>query len=625
MFVMLAVAPAARAEVIVAVTEDPVINDTVPQNLIAVDSANPGVLVSRPGTNSATAIPLQLSDDALLTQQVLAIDYRPADGKLYAVIQSNPVGGGNTSNTLSTINTVTGEVVPVDTSPTEGTIGTPFQPPGSELDPDLGIDFNPVVDLLRVVTEGDENMRVDPDTGLLVGGVQDTNLAYQGGVPADADVVAAAYTNNRAGASATQLFAVDSANDRYAQQTNPNGGVLVSLATPFQATDDDKGYDISAAGRGFIANNVGANTFLVNVDPTTGALGASLPFGAPGVVYPSISAVPAGQFAIDDVTVVENGGNAQLTVRRAAGSTDTVQVTLTATPGSATAGGDYTPPPGAPLTFAEGETEKAISIPLTDDAANEPTETFTLTLSNPTRGAGLDDATATVQIIDDDPAPPPPEDLPPSVEITTPAQGALVPVSGTTVEATSSDDNAVASVAIYVGTRLLCTDSSAPHSCALTPSAAEVGPVTLSAIATDSAGQIAATLRQITIDRFAPQGLTLAVDLRPASSGARGVSLIASGELQLPGAAKPQGCAGKVELNLVSDPDQIRITKHRVVKLQSDCSFRRSVKMRPRDIRRSGKVVVSAAFLGNEFASGVEAAQVSVRLPAGGPRAAGSR
>ena len=64
-----------------------------------------------------------------------------------------------------------------------------------------------------------------------------------------------------------------------------------------------------------------------------------------------------------------------------------VSVDYATADGTAAAGADYTATSGT-LTFAAGETEKTVSVPLLDDAIDEGKETFTLELSNP-RGAFL--------------------------------------------------------------------------------------------------------------------------------------------------------------------------------------------------------------------------------------------
>ena len=81
----------------------------------------------------------------------------------------------------------------------------------------------------------------------------------------------------------------------------------------------------------------------------------------------------------------------------------TVTVDYATADGTATAGSDYTATSGT-LTFAAGETEKTISVPVLDDGHDEGSETLTLTLSNPS-GAYLADGSATGTINNSDPMP----------------------------------------------------------------------------------------------------------------------------------------------------------------------------------------------------------------------------
>ncbi len=110
----------------------------------------------------------------------------------------------------------------------------------------------------------------------------------------------------------------------------------------------------------------------------------------------------AGTLALNSTTVTlpESGPAAILTVNRTGGSDGTVSVDYATTDGTATAPGDYTAINGT-LTFLNGETSKTIPLTPTDDTAWEPSEAFTLTLSNPV-DATLGLATATVTITDDD-------------------------------------------------------------------------------------------------------------------------------------------------------------------------------------------------------------------------------
>ena len=92
---------------------------------------------------------------------------------------------------------------------------------------------------------------------------------------------------------------------------------------------------------------------------------------------------------------VEEAANATLafavTLSRA--PSGTVTVDYATTDGTATAGSDYTATSGT-VTFAAGETEKTVSVPVLDDAHDEGSETLTLTLSNAS-GAHIEDGSAT--------------------------------------------------------------------------------------------------------------------------------------------------------------------------------------------------------------------------------------
>ena len=99
--------------------------------------------------------------------------------------------------------------------------------------------------------------------------------------------------------------------------------------------------------------------------------------------------------------VVEEGGTAEFKVSLSPSSTETVTVEFQTADGTAEAGSDYTASTGT-LTFTAGQATQTISVSTVDDEVEEETEAFTVTLSNPTGGAMLDDATGTGTITDDD-------------------------------------------------------------------------------------------------------------------------------------------------------------------------------------------------------------------------------
>ncbi|MDP9402881.1 MAG: hypothetical protein M3P85_06005, partial [Actinomycetota bacterium] len=107
--------------------------------------------------------------------------------------------------------------------------------------------------------------------------------------------------------------------------------------------------------------------------------------------------------SIDDVSVTEgNSGttNAVFTVTRTGDTTGTASATFATSDGTATAGSDYTNTSGT-VSFAAGDATATITVPVTGDTADEPNETFNVTLSDPA-GTTLDDDTGAGTIADDD-------------------------------------------------------------------------------------------------------------------------------------------------------------------------------------------------------------------------------
>jgi CSLREA domain-containing protein len=106
---------------------------------------------------------------------------------------------------------------------------------------------------------------------------------------------------------------------------------------------------------------------------------------------------------INNLTVDESAGTAAITVLLAPSSAQTVTVHASTSPGTATAGADYTTASSV-LTFAPGETSQTFNVPIASDFVTEGAETFTVTLDTPVNAA-IASGTATVTIVDDDPTP----------------------------------------------------------------------------------------------------------------------------------------------------------------------------------------------------------------------------
>jgi uncharacterized delta-60 repeat protein len=118
---------------------------------------------------------------------------------------------------------------------------------------------------------------------------------------------------------------------------------------------------------------------------------------------------PYGQFQIGvNTPSVTEPGTAELFVSRNYYGSGAVSVTVTPKAGTATAGSDFAPAP-VTVSWADGETgAKTVTVAIPDDAVQEPDETFTVELSNPTGGAIIGpESTVTVTIAASDQPPPP--------------------------------------------------------------------------------------------------------------------------------------------------------------------------------------------------------------------------
>ena len=113
---------------------------------------------------------------------------------------------------------------------------------------------------------------------------------------------------------------------------------------------------------------------------------------------------PRAQISVADATVTETNGTQVLAIQvtLAAPFTQTVTVTATTVQGSALAGKDYKTTTTT-LTFAPGVTTVSFNVQILGDVIGEPTETFTVSLTNPSANAVLVRSSATVTIIDNDP------------------------------------------------------------------------------------------------------------------------------------------------------------------------------------------------------------------------------
>jgi hypothetical protein len=143
----------------------------------------------------------------------------------------------------------------------------------------------------------------------------------------------------------------------------------------------------------------GSETVNLALSSPTGAT-----LGTPSTAVLTIidnDALPTVAFSAATYSVSEGGGSRVITVQLSAASTGTVTVHYATSPGTATAGSDYTTVSGT-LTFVPTDTSETFSVPILEDTDVESSETVNLALSSPT-GATLGmPNTAVLTIVDND-------------------------------------------------------------------------------------------------------------------------------------------------------------------------------------------------------------------------------
>lgn len=250
--------------------------------IVTFDPAAPGAAKSAPLTGLAPG------------DRLLGVDFRPADGKVW---------GLGSSGTLYTVDPGLGGAAPVATAGPRLTLNTDRSavvPAGTA----FGVDFNPAADLLRVVSDTGQDLRIvvadRPEDASAAPGAKagttflDGGLRYaQPGDPADTmtpptpvttpDVnagkpvraTAAAYSDNVAGTTSTKLFVVDSNASVLNLQNPPNAGVLNTVGPLGVAAAVPAAYDIDASGTGYAS----FGPTIYTVDVATGAATAAGPIG----------------------------------------------------------------------------------------------------------------------------------------------------------------------------------------------------------------------------------------------------------------------------------------------------------------------------------------------------------
>ena len=202
-------------------------------------------------------------------QDLVGFDTRPRTGELYAFGYNATAGTGRLYK-LST----TGVLTALGAADFAINLGA--------LTDNVGMDFNPTVDRIRILSTNKKNYRLHPDLGTLV--ATDTDLAYAPTDPNAAmmpQVAQLCYTNSYVAATKTTLYYLDEANGVFGRAfdtTNPNNGQIATIGSIGIALNPtDKTIDMDAAFNGtgnliaLVANTTSAADMLYVINASTGA------------------------------------------------------------------------------------------------------------------------------------------------------------------------------------------------------------------------------------------------------------------------------------------------------------------------------------------------------------------
>jgi hypothetical protein len=187
-----------------------------PTLVYAITTTNTLVSFSTDSTNVSSALAITGLGAG---ETVVAIDFRPLTGALYALTRD----GGNVGH-LYVVDVFSGAATPVSLTGTLTLTGA------------IGMDFNPIAgsgaNALRIVTGDEQNYRVTFSSVLSGTVITDVSLTAAGAI--STNVVAAAYSNNRAGfpftggVGTTTLYVLDADLDVLYVQNPPNNGTLTA-------------------------------------------------------------------------------------------------------------------------------------------------------------------------------------------------------------------------------------------------------------------------------------------------------------------------------------------------------------------------------------------------------------
>nr|WP_169521653.1 DUF4394 domain-containing protein [Spirosoma spitsbergense] len=285
--------------------------------------------------NPSTSLGTVAITGLMPNERLIGIDFRPATGQLYAV---------SNGSRIYSINVMSGLATALGT--------TPFTP--AIMGSDVGFDFNPTVDRIRLVTNTGQDLRLNPETGAVVSIDGSIN-----GV-AGASISGVAYTNSRSGVTTTTLYDLDPVTDKLYRQNPPNNGTLEEVGPLGVDISGLTNFDIAPDGSAIATMISGGVQALYEIDLTTGR--ATMLGGLPGSMSIVGLAIPS-----EAVAYVVDGANTLYYINPMTGVTTTTKPLTGLQSGETLFGIDMRPATGQ--LFAMGSTGRVYAINMGNGAA----------------------------------------------------------------------------------------------------------------------------------------------------------------------------------------------------------------------------------------------------------------
>jgi hypothetical protein len=265
-----------------------------------------------------------------------------------------------------------------------------------------GVDFNPVDDNLRLINDGEENVRLDPNhatrADVLGGGATDLTTTGQ-------RITAIAHDRVDTAPTPSTLYGISATTGGLVTIGGPDGsptpdngdvfavGPLGFTLDPLAAAGS-VAFDISPSGVAYVsavADDLAPALYTVNL-----ATGAATAVGNMTTALRSLAIIPPAtvKLAAATYSVSEAAGSATITATRTGSITGSSSVVYGTSDGSA----------AGTLTFAPGQTSATFVVPVANDTIDAPDRSVTISLRAADALVSVAaPAAATLTVVDDDP------------------------------------------------------------------------------------------------------------------------------------------------------------------------------------------------------------------------------